>query len=77
MRKLLALASTAALVLASTEAYATWDYLYDQCGNGYTYMKGAKSAWPAWAKQDGCVRPWSENPAAKKPEHVRARENNS
>jgi len=75
MRKLVALAFSAALVFVSTEANATWDYLYDQCGNGYTYMKGGKSAWPAWARQDGCARPWSDNPMAKPVSHKKLKEN--
>jgi hypothetical protein len=64
MRKLLMLGFGAAMIFSASEAYATWDYLYDQCAAGYTYMKGPKSSWPAWAQSDGCVRPWSENPMA-------------
>jgi hypothetical protein len=66
MRKFLAVGFAAGLVLVTSEAYATWDYMSDQCGNGYTYMKGPKSSWPAWAQSDGCIRPWadSSNPAA-------------
>ncbi len=84
MRKLLAFGFAAGLVLTATEAYATWDYMYDQCASGYTYMKGPQSSWPAWAQSDGCVRPWadSSNPAAGQalpagtPGHLKIRGNN-
>ncbi len=84
MRKFLALGFAAGLVLVASEAYATWDYMYDQCASGYAYMKGPKSSWPAWAQSDGCVRPWADSsnpaaaqtPAATTPRHSKVRPNN-
>jgi hypothetical protein len=83
MKKLLALGFAGGLLLAANEAYATWDYMYDQCAGGYTYMKGPKSSWPAWAQSDGCVRApdnssgpaAAQTPATVSPRHSRNRAN--
>jgi hypothetical protein len=63
--KTVAMALATMLTVTSGAAYAgNWNFLDDQCAGSYTYMKGPKSSWPAWAQAEGCVRSWSENPMA-------------
>jgi hypothetical protein len=81
MKMILSLGFAAALVVLASEAYASAS---DICGGNYTYLKGPESSWPAWARSDICVRPWSDssNPAATEtpatvvPRHSRVRSSN-
>jgi len=81
MKMILSLGFAAGLVVFASQAHASAS---DICAGGYTYLKGPQSAWPAWAKSDICVRPWSdssnpaatETPATVAPRHSRVRSNN-
>ena len=81
IKNILTLGLAAGLVVMASEAYASAS---DICGGNHTYLNGPESSWPAWAKSDICVRPWSDssNPYATEtqatvaPRHSRVRANN-
>ena len=64
MRYILAFAIS--IAAATAPAWAGHGGAAGTSCHGYMYLKGKKSTWPWWAKSDPCVKPWSENPVAKK-----------
>ena len=64
MRFILAFAIS--IGVASAPAWAGHSGAAGTSCHGYVYLKGKTSTWPLWAQNDPCVKPWSDNPMAKK-----------
>lgn len=64
---MLKIVAVLALVIVTTPAFAGAQAKGKTCAGGYTYLHGSPATWPVWAKTvDWCVKPWAENPMAKK-----------